>query len=288
MATVLATPEVGGLAEVAAVLREWQDDRAPVQLHPGDLGWFWRFGARATAASVRTWNRGGVTLAVGLLDGPRLLRLAIAPDAWCDEELASQLVDDVARPERGVLPAGEATLETPTGAPIEALLLAQSWRLDEPWTALRRDLADAVDHPGARVEVVGAERVAERTSLQRASFDNSTFSDESWHAMATGPCYAEARCLLAYDGQERPVATVTVWSAGPGKPGLLEPMGVHRDHRRRGYGKAITIAAAAALRQLGASSAIVCTASSNIGAVATYTSAGFRPLPQRRDLRRDA
>ncbi|WP_420855834.1 GNAT family N-acetyltransferase [Thermoactinospora rubra] len=65
-------------------------------------------------------------------------------------------------------------------------------------------------------------------------------------------------------------------------------MGVHRDHRGHGYGKAITVAAAAALRELGSSSAIVCTPSSNAGAVATYQSAGFQPLPERRDLYRDA
>jgi len=39
-----------------------------MQLHPGDLGWFWRFGAEATAAAVRTSSRDGQILAVGLLD----------------------------------------------------------------------------------------------------------------------------------------------------------------------------------------------------------------------------
>nr|BFE81799.1 hypothetical protein GCM10020093_044000 [Planobispora longispora] len=69
----------------------------------GDLGWFWRFGAEATAAAVRTWSRDGRILAVGLLDHPRLLRLAVAPDAQRDEELARRLVEDVTGPERGVL-----------------------------------------------------------------------------------------------------------------------------------------------------------------------------------------
>ena len=74
----------------------------------------------------------------------------------------------------------------------------------------------------------------------------------------------------------------------PGPARLLEPMGVHRDHRGHGYGTAITVAAAALLRELGSSSAIVCTASSNVGAVATYGSAGFRQLPDVKDLRRTA
>lgn len=79
---------------------------------------------------------------------------------------------------------------------------------------------------------------------------------------------------------------VTVWSAGPGKPGILEPMGVHDDHRGHGYGRAISVAAAAALREMGASSAMVCTPSDNTGAVATYVSAGFEPLPERLDSAR--
>ena len=137
-----------------------------------------------------------------------------------------------------------------------------------------------------RVEVVGPERAHVRTGVQRASFDGSTFTDERWHAMAAGPPYADARCLVAYDDQGNAVAAVTVWSAGPGKPGLLEPMGVHREHRGHGYGKAITVAAAAALQELGSSSALVCTPSSNSGAVATYTSAGFQRLPEVRDRHR--
>src|SRR6185312_16146214 len=101
--------------QVVGVLREWQYDGAPMQLHPGDLGWFWRFGAEATAAAVRTWCRDGQILAVGLLDGPQLLRLTIAPDAQRNEELAQQLVVDVTEPERGVLTDEKVCLEAPRG-----------------------------------------------------------------------------------------------------------------------------------------------------------------------------
>lgn len=284
----LSTPGVDGLNEVVGALREWQYDGAPMQLHPGDLGWFWRFGAEATAAAVRTWSRDGRILAVGLLDHPRLLRLAIAPEARRDEELARRLVEDVTRPERGVLAAGKAHVDASMCTLIQDLLFEAGWKADEPWTPLRRDLTEPVEDPGVRIEVIGPERAHVRTAVQRASFDGSTFTDERWHAMAAGPPYADARCLVAYDDQGDAVAAVTVWSAGPGKPGLLEPMGVHREHRRRGYGTAITIAAAAALQRLGSSSAIVCTPSSNIAAVTTYESAGFRRLPEIHDHYRDA
>ncbi|MEU5538573.1 GNAT family N-acetyltransferase [Streptomyces sp. NPDC020362] len=288
MAIALGEPGADGLSGAVGVLREWQYDGAPMQLHPGDLGWFWRFGAEATAAAVRTWSRDGRILAVGLLDGPGLLRLTIAPDAQQDEELAQQLVQDVTEPERGVLAEGTAYVEAPAGALVQDLLFADGWHADEPWTPLCRDLTEPVADPGVRIEVIGPEQAHVRTAVQRASFDRSTFTDERWHAMAAGLPYADARCLVAYDDRGDAVAAVTVWSAGPGKPGLLEPMGVSREHRGHGYGRAITVAAAAALQELGSSSAIVCTPSSHVGAVATYTSAGFRQRPEIRDRRRDA
>ena len=101
--------------------------------------------------------------------------------------------------------------------------------------------------------------------------------------MASGLPYADAACLLARDRDGNAVAAVTVWSAGVGRPGLLEPMAVHPDHRGRGYGRAITLAAASRLRAMGASSALVCTSSGNAGAVATYVSAGFTPLAEVHD-----
>jgi ribosomal protein S18 acetylase RimI-like enzyme len=216
------------------------------------------------------------------------LRLAIAPEQQRDEELARQLVDDVSTPARDVLIEGKVYVESPNGALVKELLQQGGWELDEPWIPLRRDLSEPVPDPGLRVEVVEPEQAAERTAVQRASFDGSTFTDERWHAMAAGAPYADARCLIGRNEQGDAVAAVTVWAAGPGKPGLVEPMGVHRDHRGRGYGEAITVAAAQALQELGASSATVATPAFNVGAIATYKAAGFEQLPEKRDVYRTA
>lgn len=259
-----------------------------MQLHPGDLGWFWRFGAEATAAAVRTWSRDGRMLAIGLLDGPDLLRMTIAPDARQDEELTRRLVEDIDDPERGVLPEGKVYVEAPMDALLQDLLPERGWSPDEPWTPLRRDLTEPVEDPGVRIELIGPDDAEVRSAVQRSAFEKSTFTAERWHAMASGPAYADARCLVAYDGEDNAVAAVTVWSAGPGRPGLIEPMGAHAEHRGHGYGKAICVAAAVALREMGASSVLVCTPSSNAGGVAAYRSAGFEPRPEVRDLSRDA
>lgn len=287
MPVQLTQPDVYELPRVIEVLRQWQCEGAPMQLHPGDLGWFWRYGAAEVSRAVRTWSDGTQILAIGLLDGPGLVRLTVAPHARRDEMLARQVVDGLTRPERGVLSAGRANVEAPSDAMVHELLAEEGWETDEPWTPLRRDLTAPVPEPGARIEEVGQENAQTRVDVQKASFAASSFTVARWNAMAMAPAYADARCLLAYDDSGNAVAAVTVWSAGEGKPGLIEPMGVHHSYRGRGYGRTIALAAAAKLRQLGSSSAIVCTPSANIAAVAAYRSAGMEARAEINDRYRD-
>lgn len=284
----LSTPDVGRLDDVVGALRHWQREVAPMQLHPGDLGWYWQFGAEAAAAALRTWTRDGELLALGFLDGPDVLRLTVAPQVWRDEELALQMVEDASEPQRGVLPAGKVSVEAPDGIRLQDLLSETGWSAGEPWTPLHRDLSGPVQQTGLRIEVVGAGLESEFTAVHRSAWGSPRFTDDLWRAMASGPLYADARCLLARDARGVAVAGATVWSAGPGKPGLLEPVGVHAEHRGHGYGTEISVAAAGELQKLGASSALVCTPSALTSAVATYRSAGFRQLPERLDRSRDA
>lgn len=291
MAIVVSIPAVEELDAVVHALREWQDDADPLQLHPGDVGWFWRFGDQAVAAAVRTWRREGSLLAVGLLDGDDLLRVAFAPGARDDEDLAHRITADVVDPARGVLPAGEVSVESPTGSVLHDVLGREGWPEGDPWTVLRRDLTEPVESVGSldvRIEVVGPAQAEAWAAVQRSAFANPHAGVERWHAMAAGVPYDDARSVLAFDPQGNAVAAAAVWSAGAGQPGILEPMGVHADHRGRGHATAITLGAAAALRDLGAASAMVATPSANVGAVAAYVSAGFERLPERYDRTRPA
>jgi len=280
------TAEVASLTEVVEAVASWQQEDAPVQLHPGDLGWNWSLGARELAAAVRIWRSGEQIVAVGLVDGVGLIRMGISPSLDRDESFAARLLADLSDPAQGVLSAGNACVEARFGAAFRGLLTASGWIADEPWTPLHHDLTDKEAGCDLRVEVVDGHNVSDRVEVQRAAFPNSTFSRARWQTMAAAPPYRRARCLVGYDANDNAVAAVTVWSSGPGRPGLLEPLGVHRDHRGRGHGTAISLAAAAALKEMGASSATVCTPSSNVGAVATYASAGFRRIPPVTDFRR--
>ncbi|ASW52934.1 N-acetyltransferase [Plantactinospora sp. KBS50] len=275
----LRTPDPHALDAILSDLASWQQDGLPVQLHPGDLGWQWRFGAAALARSLRVWTVRETVVAIGFLDEASLIRMAVRPSADQDEELAQTLVRDLEDPARPVLAGDRVVVEARFGMALRSLLHQRGWVDDEPWTPLVHDLRDPVEVPDLRVETVGQDRVADRVAVQRGAFDRSTFTADRWTVMSRSPAYRHARCLVGYDDRDNAVAAVTVWSAGVGRAGLLEPMGVHRDHRGHGYGTAITLAAVSALGDMGASSATVATRTANEGAVATYASAGFRRLP---------
>jgi len=264
------------LPVIAGVLAHWQPPGGPVtQLHPGDLGWFQRFGPEPTAAAVRVWGDPDGPAAIGLFDEPDYLRLALAPDRLNDDGLAARIAADVP----ALLPPGRTYVDCAEQTALHARLRADGWQPDQPWVPLTRELAGPVEDPGVEVELVTEQTASERVAVQRSSFDGSTFTVERWHAMAAGAPYRDARCLIARDASGEAVAAVTVWSAGPGRPGIIEPLGVRRDRRGAGHGRAITVAAVAALRELGSSAAVVHTPSFNTGAVATYTAAGMTPAP---------
>ena len=215
----MRTPTVTGLGDVIETLRSWQVAGSPFQLHPGDVGWFWRLGSGATARALRTWSRDGRVEAVGLLDGPGLLRLALAPALHGDVDLAQSLFADLTGDDGEVLPSGEVGVEAPPGALVHDLLGDAGWQLDEPWTLLDRDLSDPVETTGLTVLDVGPDEVGDWCAVHLGAFAGPGGAriglDEMrgrWLAMAEGLPHTDARSLLGVDDDGTPVAAVTVWS----------------------------------------------------------------------------
>lgn len=60
---------VAMLEEVVDVVGSWQHDGLPVHVHPGDLGWLWRFGAQQVVDGLWLWRSDGRLVAVGMVDG---------------------------------------------------------------------------------------------------------------------------------------------------------------------------------------------------------------------------
>lgn len=289
----MTTPKASQVPDVAQELASWQREGHASQLHPGDLGWYSLRGLEATAQSLRLWHKDRRIVAMGLLDGPDLLRIGMNPYFIDDNELATQMAADLNSVARRIFTTETVSVEARSARRLGAVLLQTGWNAGELWTPLHRGLAEPVGQSALSIKVVDTKLAPAWMNVHLSAFRHGSFTEEDlnsavqrWNTMSSSALYAQGQCLLGYDSHGVAVAAAGVWSAGPDAPGLLEPIGVHGDYRGLGYGKAITLAAAAALAQMGSSSAQVCTPSENISAVAAYAAAGFTAQPPVADFTR--
>lgn len=241
------------------------------QTHPGDLGWFARVGPARVEADAAWWSvGGGEVAAVAFLDGT--LRTAVAPSRLLDVELADAMTAYAV--DRAV-----AAVDPPPGAcALRPALAAAGYEAGgEPWLHLYRPTG-AVCEVGFEVRTVTSSDVAaDRVAVQRAAFERSSYTLELLADLRRSPAYDAARDLVLYvDG--RPGAVGTAWTAGPGRCGLIEPLGVDAAYRGRGLGRAAVAAACEALAAAGASGTAVWTPAANWAAAALYRSCGFRAV----------
>jgi predicted N-acetyltransferase YhbS len=273
------------VGELLAAMSAWpHPDRVASALHQGDLGWHLRFDDDAIHGAFVGWWDGGALLAVGLLEGV-LGRFAVQPGREHDAALGAHVAQACRE-----LVGEEVYADLGTETATRRILVGEGWTLDpEPWVALHADL----DRWSPEVEldrasmVEASEALAERVAVQRAGFENSTFTEEAWHRMAAGPGYRrDLDLVLVADGT--PVSVATAWWASAGATAILEPVATHHDNRGRGWGVRAVTALVSRLRDLGASGVTVCTPVDYVGAVATYRAAGLRPVGHSRSVVRQS
>jgi ribosomal protein S18 acetylase RimI-like enzyme len=259
---VLARAQAGPAIDALA---SWTPpDRPQRGVHPGDLGWQMRF----PHARIHLWTAGDEPVAVGLID-ENSCYFGLAPG-----------FDGSA-----LLPYVEQLGVTSCDG-LDALESVGWQRSTDPWYYLYRDTAPRPAQtagPGTAVVVTSAD-APDRVSAQRAAWDKSVFTIERWQDMMSSPAADRCVDILVRDHDGVPVASATGWLAGPGRCALLEPVGTHRDHRGKGYGRQAVLAACAALLDRGASGVSVLTPSVNAGAVALYQSAGLEITGEERAL----
>ncbi|MER7698896.1 GNAT family N-acetyltransferase [Streptomyces sp. NPDC096095] len=222
-------------------------------------------GAAPAGTPIGTGTGRPAPVAVGFLDGP-VLRVTAAPGA-----------------DLGALAADAEDLLVPGNDWCDGLPV-RGWGpdLDETWLLLTRGPEPV---PG-RAAPVGEGDADDRVLVQRSAFAGSAFSIGHWRTMKASPAGHLAVEALVRTPAGDPASAATGWFAGPGRCGLLEPVGTHPDHRGHGYGRDAVLGACAALTDRGASAVAVLTTAGNEAAVALYRSAGFTVVRESHDWTR--
>lgn len=163
------------------------------------------------------------------------------------------------------------------------LLTELGWAADgEPPYVINRaaiaDVPEPVIPPGYSIRpVAGVEEAAAVAALHAATFPGAGWTTELYRYVMESPGYDPGRELVAVASNGDLAAFAVTWYDDLNQTGLLEAVGTHPDHQRRGLGKAVVGFAADHMAAAGMESAVVANYESNSASKALYRSAGFEP-----------
>ena len=265
----------------ALVADLWRTQAPFVEHHIGDLPWqLYQHLNKLNEVRIRLWLAGDSAIAWGwhwLKDDALSFEVHPAHIDLVDELVAWADTREVWTIDRQPAICGR----------VEALGYR---RADDAWYEHHvRDLAAKVEDPvlpaGYGVRTVRAGDLARRVAVHRAAFAPSRVVPRSYgRVMRAWPYRMDLDHVIeAADGTF--AAFCLAWLDEANGVGLLEPVGTHPDHRRRGLAAAVCSAALGALRASGATLAIV----DSVGgspATALYESIGMHPAARHLVFRR--
>ena len=263
--------------------RTWRLDPATAQETVGDLAWMTRQHAGYEDEWMRqVWLEDGEIVAWGWIKPPgaRLF--------WEVDPRRSELLKEVFGWFEAT--AEERPLVVAVRAPNTAAVAALESRgfvhdPEAPWIRLNARGLEQVPEPavpnGYRLATMSKARdVAARVAVHRAAFDPSRVTEESYaRVMAEWPYRPDLDCVVvAPDGSFASYALG--WIDEANRTGLLEPVGTHPYHRRRGLARAVCLLALRQLRATGATKALVGSRGDAAYPVPSllYEAMGFREL----------
>lgn len=250
--------------------------------HIGDLAW--QRNAVPDTGSTALWEDDGKVLAWGWSELPAHLSLVVDPGrpdlaaevlAWFESTTsARELSCMVLEPEAHLVAA-----LTNTGY--------QEDRAAPFFTHHHRPLGE-IEIPalpaGFTLRHVRSDDAVRRTAGHLAAwteFGSKVSVADYQSVMDAWPYRADLDWVVENQGGEF-VATSLAWFDDQNKVGLIEPVGCAPAYRRQGLATAVNLAALTALREAGATQAIVCPRGDDAYPIAAklYQSIGFRPGPR--------
>jgi ribosomal protein S18 acetylase RimI-like enzyme len=146
---------------------------------------------------------------------------------------------------------------------------------------------DANEVAGYRVRRTRPSDLAQQALCIQAAFDGPPRTVETYNALRSGAHYRNELDLVATAPDGSVAAFAIGWLDRRARAGLLEPVGCHPNHRRRGLSRLLVTRVIHELFRLGADSTVVYTPGSNAAALSLYRSVGFRAIGDDHDWVRE-
>jgi len=162
------------------------------------------------------------------------------------------------------------------------LLAALGWERDNklPYILNRAGIqsisAPALPHGFSLQSASGIEDAAALAEVHNASF-GSKWTPELYQKVMQSPGYESERELVIRAPDGTFVAFSLIWYDHLNRTGLFEPVGTHKDFRRRGFGRAIILYGMQQMAAAGMEFATVAHFGGNEAARRLYQSCGFKP-----------
>jgi ribosomal protein S18 acetylase RimI-like enzyme len=162
------------------------------------------------------------------------------------------------------------------------LLAELGWVPDgkPPWVVNRAaliDLAEPAVPDGYLIRAAGGFDEAPALAEVHAASFGSTWTPELYRKVMQSPGYATEREFIVEAAGGTFAAFTVTWHDRVNRTGLLEPVGTHQDHRRRGLGKALVLYAMRKMADEGMQYATVVNEGTNQAARQLYRACGFKP-----------
>ncbi|MCP4421024.1 MAG: GNAT family N-acetyltransferase [Chloroflexi bacterium] len=122
----------------------------------------------------------------------------------------------------------------------------------------------------------GIENAAVLADVHNAAF-GAGWTPELYRQVMEAPGYAPERELVIQAPDGTFAAFAVIWHDHLNRTGLFEPVGTHKDHRRRGFGRAIILYGMQQMAAAGMKFATVAHFRNNEAAQGLYQACGFKP-----------
>jgi ribosomal protein S18 acetylase RimI-like enzyme len=163
------------------------------------------------------------------------------------------------------------------------LLITLGWEPDNaPPYVLNRAKIGAIDVPALPKgfsfrSATGIEDAAALAEIHNAAFNPTNWTPELYRKVMESPGYAPERELVIQAPDGTFVAFTVTWHDHLNRTGLFEPVGTHKDYRRRGFGRAIVLYGLQQMAAAGMTIASVAHFGDNEAARGLYQACGFQP-----------